>query len=100
MKRVTVLYPNKNDAKFDFNYYTRKHVPWVSGLLGLKIDVHKGISSPTGSAPAFLFVAAIHINSIEEFQAMFAKHGAKIMADIPNYTNVEPVIQFDEALME
>jgi hypothetical protein len=26
---------------------------------------------------------------------MFAKHGAEIMADIPNYTNVEPAIQSD-----
>jgi hypothetical protein len=31
---------------------------------------------------------------------MFAKHGAEIMADIPNYTNVEPAIQSDEVLME
>jgi hypothetical protein len=52
-----------------------------------------------GSSPAPLF-ASIHINSIEEFQTMFAKHGAEIMADIPNYTNVEPAIQSDEVLME
>jgi hypothetical protein len=29
---------------------------------------------------------------------MFSKHGAEILADIPNYTNIEPIIQFDEVL--
>jgi len=27
-----------------------------------------------------------------------AQHGAKIMGDIPNYTNIEPQIQMDEVL--
>jgi hypothetical protein len=27
---------------------------------------------------------------------MFARHGAEILADIPKYTNIEPIIQFDE----
>jgi uncharacterized protein (TIGR02118 family) len=65
MKRVTVLYPNKRGAKFDFAYYPGKHIPWVSGLLGQKIEVHKGISSLTGGAPVFLCVASIHMNSME-----------------------------------
>jgi len=98
MNRVTVLYPNKATTKFDFDYYMRKHIPWVSGLVGQKIDVHKGISSPTGSPPAFICVAYIPINSTQEFQAVLVQHGAEIMADIQNYTNVEPIIQFDEVL--
>ena len=100
MNRVTVLYPNQAGAKFDFDYYTRKHVPWVSGFVGQKIEVRKGISSPTGSSPAFVCLASIHITSIEEFQTVLAQHGTEIMADIPHYTNVEPIIQFDEVLVQ
>jgi uncharacterized protein (TIGR02118 family) len=98
MQRVTVLYPNKPDTKFDFDYYLSKHVPWVAGLVGEKIEVRRGISSVTGSQAAFVCVATIFINSVQEFQAVLSEHGEKIMADIPNYTNSQPILQFDEVL--
>ena len=98
MQRVTVLYPNKDGANFDFEYYTKKHVPWVAGLVGNSIEVRRGLSSVTGAPAPFVCLATIHVNSIEEFKAAFAKHGAEILADIPNYTNIEPFVQFDEIL--
>ena len=98
MQRVTVLYPNQPDTKFDFEYYLSKHVPWVSGLVGQTIEVRRGISSATGSRPAFICVATIFINSVQEFQAVLSEHGEKIMADIPNYTNSQPILQLDEVL--
>ena len=100
MNQVTVLYPNGEGARFDFDYYTRKHVPWVAGLVGQKIEVRKGLSAPGGAPAPFLCVASIHISSIEDFQAVLAQHGAQIMADIANYTNVQPLIQIDEVLMQ
>jgi hypothetical protein len=33
MERVSVVYPNKTDAKFDFGHYTPKHIPFVAGLV-------------------------------------------------------------------
>jgi uncharacterized protein (TIGR02118 family) len=98
MQLVTVLYPAKDGAKFNFEYYMKKHIPWVSELVGKPIDVRRGLSSATGAPAPFICVATIHINSLDEFQAIFAKHGAEIMGDIPNYTNIEPVVQFDEVL--
>jgi uncharacterized protein (TIGR02118 family) len=98
MERVTVLYPNKDGAQFNFDYYTKKHIPWVAGLVGKSIEVRRGISSATGSPPPFVCLATIQVNSIAEFQTVFAKHGAEILADIPNYTNIEPFVQFDEIL--
>ena len=98
MQRVTVLYPNKDGAKFNFDYYTRKHVPLVAGLVGKSIEVRKGLSSVSGAPAPFVCVATINVNTIDEFQTVFAKHGAEILADIPNYTNIEPFVQFDEIL--
>jgi uncharacterized protein (TIGR02118 family) len=98
MQRVTVAYPNKADAKFDFDYYMKKHIPFVAGLVGKSIEVGREISSATGSSAAFVCVATIPIDSVEKFQALFAQHGGEILADIPNYTNIEPIIQFDEIL--
>ena len=33
---------------------------------------------------------------MDAFQAALDAHGAEIMADIPKYTNIEPVIQISE----
>jgi uncharacterized protein (TIGR02118 family) len=98
MQLVTVTYPSKADAKFDFDYYMKKHIPFVARLVGKSIEVRRGISSPTGSHATFVCVATIPIDSVAAFHAIFARHGAEILADIPKYTNIEPIIQFDEIL--
>ena len=51
-----------------------------------------------GAPVKFLCVATIPIDSVAAFQAILTQHGVKILADIPNYTNIEPIIQFDEIL--
>ena len=98
MEVVTVLYPNKDGGRFDFEYYMKKHVPWVAGLLGKSIEVRRGLASPTGASAHFVCMATINVNSIDEFQPMFAKHGPKILDDLRNFTNIEPMVQFDEVL--
>jgi len=98
MQRVTVLYPNATDTKFDFDYYLSKHVPWVASLVGQQIEVRRGISALDGSRAPFVCVATIFINSAEEFHSIFAQNGQKIVADIPNYTNSQPILQFDEVM--
>jgi uncharacterized protein (TIGR02118 family) len=95
---ATVLYPNKAGAQFDFDYYLHKHIPMVAKLFGSGIQVMKGVVSPAG-APAFSCVCRIPAKSIEEFGAVMAGQGAALLADVPNYTNVEPVIQFEEVLL-
>ncbi|MFQ5933299.1 MAG: EthD family reductase [Dehalococcoidia bacterium] len=101
MIRVSVLYPNKPGAKFDHEYYATKHMKLVQdrvGSLGLvSAEVNKGLGGGAPGAPA-LFVAAGHLlfNSIGDFQKAFANHGQEIMADIPNYTDIQPQIQISE----
>ena len=98
MQRVTVVYPNKEGANFDFDYYMKKHIPFVERLAGKSIEVWRGISSANGSSAAFVCLATIPIDSVSQFQAMMSQHGAEVFADIPNYTNIEPIVQFDEML--
>jgi uncharacterized protein (TIGR02118 family) len=99
MQRVTVVYPNQDGSKFDFDYYMEKHIPWVASLVGSKIEVRRGISSAAGSTAPYVCIATIAAN-VAEFQAVLARHGAEILADVPKYTNIEPIIQFDEILEE
>ena len=36
------------------------------------------------------------LDSVESFQAAFVPHAATIMADIPNYSAVQPIVQISE----
>jgi uncharacterized protein (TIGR02118 family) len=100
MIRVSVLYPQKEGASFDHEYYARKHIPFVRETLEpfgmVRAEVDKGLAGGPGESP--LFVAAAHLifQSLDQFQEAFASVGDQLMADIPNYTDIEPQIQFSE----
>tara|TARA_B110000211_G_C13875384_1_gene462688 strand:+ start:264 stop:587 length:324 start_codon:yes stop_codon:yes gene_type:complete len=100
--KVSVLYPNTENAKFDFDYYTGTHLQLVGGLLGgalLGATAEKGLGGPTpGSAPEFIGMGNMYFNTIEDFQNAFGPNAEKIMGDLPNFTNIQPVIQISEVL--
>jgi len=100
MIRMTILYPGKEGARFDWAYYLGTHIPLVRRRLGnvLKsISIEHGLAGVAPGAPA-AFVALCHLtfDSMPAFQAAFASHAAELMADIPNYTAIEPVMQVSE----
>jgi uncharacterized protein (TIGR02118 family) len=99
---ISIAYPKKDGGTFDFDYYARKHIPMVTGLLGANADraeVRKGVASPDGSAASFVCLANIWIKSVAEFQATLGKHGKEIMGDLPNFTNIQPILQVDEVIV-
>jgi uncharacterized protein (TIGR02118 family) len=100
MIKISVLYPNGPGKKFDIEYYCNSHMPFVNRLLspairGIGIDYGIGGAKPGSPAP---YLAAGHLlfESVEAFGESFAPHAAEINADIPKYTNVEPIIQISE----
>lgn len=103
MIRVSVLYPNGADSKFDMNYYVTKHMPMVKEKLGSAVKsmaVEQGIAGGAPGTPA-AYVALGHLtfDSVDAFQSAFAPHAEAIMGDIPNYTNIQPTIQISEVKM-
>lgn len=102
MTVISVFYPASPGATFAFDYYLDSHIPLVQrrwNPLGLKeVRVLRGSSAADGSAPPYLAIALLSFASLEAFQAAAAEHGPEIFADIPNFTNVQPVIQLNEAL--
>ena len=100
MIKVSVLYPNASDARFDMTYYLDRHMPMVRDLMGgaLKgMNVDHGLAGEQPGVPA-PFVAAAHLlfDSVEEFQAAFTPHADAILSDIPNYTNTQPTVQISQ----
>jgi uncharacterized protein (TIGR02118 family) len=103
MIKVSVMYPNKPGARFDHDYYRDKHMPLVKARLGdacKSYTVDKGLAGGAPGAPA-TYVGMCHIfsDSVESFQTGMAKHGKEIMGDIPNYTDIAPVIQISEVVI-
>jgi uncharacterized protein (TIGR02118 family) len=102
MHRLTVLYPAKDGESFDCNYYFGAHHKLVvsrlkpEGLVSCEFD--KGVSDPAGGKVPYLAIAYLKFNSAEELQKAFAKHGAEIVGDIPNYTKIEAIMQVNEVM--
>ncbi len=103
MIKVTVMYPNEADKKFDFDYYANNHIPMVAGLLTaagmVRGEIEKGISgTDPNSPPLYVALGHLYFNTVEEVHAAFMTHGGAIMGDIKNYTDITPVFQISETI--
>jgi uncharacterized protein (TIGR02118 family) len=100
MIKVTVLYPNAPDAKFDMKYYVTHHMPMVRDKCGpacRSIAAEGGVASGDPATPApYIAVGHLTFDSVAAFQGSFGPHAGAILADIPNYTNTKPIIQISE----
>jgi uncharacterized protein (TIGR02118 family) len=99
MRCITVLYPNSDGVRFDFDYYKRNHATLIMRLYGrgiAKYELRKGLSGPDGGKPTYVATVNFWIGDQKAFDAAQAQHTAELIADVPNFTNVQPTIQFDE----
>jgi uncharacterized protein (TIGR02118 family) len=103
MIKVSVMYPHKANARFDHAYYRDKHMPLVQARMGSACrfyTVDKGLAGGSpGDAPTYLAMCHIYSDSVEAFQAGFAPHAKEILGDIPNYTDLTPVMQISEVVV-
>ena len=103
MIRVSVFYPNREGGRFDMDYYVKKHMPMVRQKLGAAVKgmtVEQGLSGGAPGTPAtYVAVGQMLCDSVEAFQAASSLHMEAIMADVPNYTNLQPIIQIGEVKM-
>lgn len=101
MIKIAVMYPNQPGAAFDMNYYCDRHMALVRKLLGpvLKgLAVDEAVSHPQ-MPPPYVAIGYLFFDSVEACEAALAGHGPELQADIPNYTNVQPVFQISSARM-
>ena len=103
MIKVSVMYPNTPGARFNHEYYRDKHMPMVQAKLGAALKfyaVDKGLAGGAPGAPAtYVGMCHLYCDSVETFQAGFGPHAKEIMADIPNYTDIAPVMQISEVVV-
>jgi uncharacterized protein (TIGR02118 family) len=101
MPNLSVLYPKTDSSTFDHDYYLERHIPLVRSLLtrtGLeRIDLMRGQPALDGTPPTFELIGLLTFPSVEQLLKGLDQAGP-ILADIPNFTNVQPLLQVNEPI--
>jgi len=100
MVKISVLYPHENSSAFNMHYYLNNHIPMLrqkfgAACKGVAVEQGLGGGAP-GSRPTYAAMAHLLFDSVESFRAAFVPHAQTIMADTPNYSTVQPVVQISE----
>ena len=100
MIKMSVYYPADGGSRFNHDYYRTTHMPLIKQRLGdacLRYEIEKGIAGrEPGSAPEFVAACHVYSPSLEIFQQTFGPHRAEVAADVANYTDIAPIVQFSE----
>lgn len=104
MIRLQAFYPNTEDGFFDHDYYVNKHAPVVHELLDplglVSFEVSRGSESMNGDEAPYTCVVTCTFESREAMDNGFSgERKDRLLNDIPNFTDVEPIIQVSEVLL-
>ena len=69
-----------------------EHLSAHKGFQG--VSVERGLTGETPDAPPpYIAVCHYRFDSVEDFLASVTAHAALLQGDMPNYTDIHPVIQ-------
>lgn len=87
MIKVSVMYPAGDDINFDIDYYKTTHFEIVERTMKpAKWEVDSGVDGP------YVAIGHLYFDDMEAMQAGMGE-GGEALADIPNFTNAESVVQ-------
>ena len=92
---ISVFHPVTPENTFDLDYYLTSHLSLVKRLLGpmgLR-DTRVLTAAPDSTYPV---IAELTFDDLKSLKAALAAHNAQIQADIPNFTDVTPLVQISE----
>ena len=96
MVRLTALYPAGPDTQFDHDYYEGKHRELVRDRLTplglIKIEMERNLAGFGGGPASYVACGQLYFPSLGDLEAGFGAHGAELIGDIANFSNVQPVV--------
>ncbi len=103
LAKVTGIYRWSEEAHFDHDYYGTTHAKLTTELLAplglLRFESDRTVES-TGPKPGSVVATSnAYFASLGEAKAALATAGAALGADLPNYTNIRPVLHISEVLV-
>ncbi len=96
---LNVIYPNRDGARFDTNYYRSTHIPLAMKVMKAdSVLLIEGV--PMGSAAApYAMIAHFTFASLEALTAARANPAmAEVRADIAKFTDITPTIMLGKSL--
>ncbi|MFH6603791.1 EthD family reductase [Maribacter algicola] len=102
MVKVAIFYPNGEGNTFDMDYYSNQHMPMAARLFGddlkaMAIDKGLGGGAPDTMAP-YVAIGYFYFADMATCQSLMDTHSEALRADVPNYTNIRPVLQISEVV--
>jgi uncharacterized protein (TIGR02118 family) len=95
------MYP-ANKGKLDLDYYIGTYMPMSIELMRshlgfIGVSVERGLAGGApGTEPTYVAMCHFLFDSMENFTTAFNSHEAVLQGDMPNYTDIEPVIKVSE----
>src|SRR3954452_14061589 len=103
MITLNVLYPNRDGAKFDMNYYLTSHVPMLKRVLGSALKgciVEQGFGGRAPETKAdFPVLCPLLFDSVESSQQAIGPVAGQIRNDVANYASEAPIIQLSDVIV-
>ena len=96
---LNVLYPNRDGARFDANYYRSTHIPLAMKVMkAASVILIEGV--PMGSAAApYAMIAHFQFASSEAVKAALADPAmAEVRADVAKFTDIKPTVMLGKSL--
>ncbi len=91
MIKVSILYPYRENGRFDSEYYCSTHMPLAAKLFGSALkgwSVDIGINAgPPGTPPPYVAAGHFLFDTLDAFYDVFKPNAKQLLDDIPNYTD-------------
>lgn len=97
---LQVIYPVSEDSTFDHAYYAATHMALAGEHMGPHMEtslVTKGLAAGPGVPAPFHAIATFTFADKDAMKAAMKASGP-VMADIANFTNVEPQVLIGETI--
>ncbi|MEJ5358259.1 MAG: EthD family reductase [Desulfobacterales bacterium] len=102
MYKVSVMYPHREGARFDLDYYRTTHMDLVFRLLkpfGLvRTEVLRGLSGGEGKPAPYVCIGNLYFETADGYEKGVAASGGALRGDIPNFTDIAPIRQISEVV--
>lgn len=100
LAKVTATYRWREDARFDHDYYELAHARLTVQLLAplglVRFECDRTVGTGTWQPGTVVATSNAYFQSVEAAHEALAKVGVSLAADLPNYTNIRPVLHVSE----
>jgi len=103
MITLSVLYPNRDGATLDMDYYLTSHIPMLKRVLGSALRgciVEQGLGGgDPGTKAEFAVLCHLRFDSVESLEQAFGPVAGEIRNDVANYASEAPITQLSDVII-